>query len=537
MTTFKGPLAILKERCEHSGERTALRVLRMGSRRFDSFQDVSWREFYDRVSAFARFFSSLSMPKGSRVALWGRNSIDWIAADWALMATGFVTVPLYLQSHKDDLRAILEESQTRLLLLDDPDESLSVPQINFADLEELSKPNRAEFHKESLWEDLSLNVSMDGVATIIYTSGTNGRPRGVMHSLNNGYLAITAANRRIKMTSEDRLFSYLPLSHVAERALVQWGSLVTGASVTVLDRVDRLMQYLPSAKPTIFLGVPRVWETIAARIYRELDDKWGSKLRYVPRFIRRGLLGNIIKKRLGLSEARILLSGAAKLAPSALESLQSVGLDIAQAYGLTETMGVTTCDYPTKSPGSVGPLFDGVEIRFETDGEILLRAPFHSIGYHGEEPSKADEDRWLHTGDIGQFDAKGCLLITDRKKNLFKSSNGKYIAPQPIELLLKDHPGVQEALVFGEDRPFCVALVSLVEGYTDERQLLEHIKTVNAQLAPHEQIKSLGCVRGQWGIESGEMTPTYKLKRRVVLSRFQPQIGALFESSRTIQHF
>jgi long-chain acyl-CoA synthetase len=283
-----------------------------------------------------------------------------------------------------------------------------------------------------------------------------------------------------------------------------------------------------------FMTVPRIWDLMRFKIERELDAQAQSAVfKYTPELLKRIFLRRIIRKKLGFEMTRYFASGAAKLNLETAEKFRSWGIQIHEGYGLTETLCISTINPPGYCRlGTVGKIYPGVSLRIASDGEVCLKAPFHFLGYYQqpELTSQVLRDGWFHTGDIGVMDEKGCLRITDRKKDLFKTTNGKYVAPLAIEIKLKGRAGIREAMVIGDGRPHCVALVSMDLAIMNEADLLRWVDEINKSLPPHEQVRTVGYVTESWTVDSGEMTPSLKLKRRIILDRYEKQIEELFEN-------
>jgi long-chain acyl-CoA synthetase len=523
----------LVRRAKQTPESLYLGATKLGGSSYESFHFLSWKEVLERVQNYGDFLRSRGLQRGDRVGLLGKNSIEWLLLDWAAISSGFVTVPLYLQSHPEEIQFILEESETKILFVDEKIQGILTRQILFSEIEAESQRRHASFVPTPLLPD--------EVCSIIYTSGTSGKPKGVMHTARNFFEAVQIANHYLKLGHKDRLFSYLPLSHVAERVLIEFGSIYFGSQVFVCDRVERAIGLLPVAKPTVFFAVPRVWETLKTRVEKELrsNSLLQERIRKIPFFLRKFVLSWFIRKKLGLNATRFCISGAAKLSVETVLALKEWGICVNEAYGLTETLCVSAIN-PQGKPvvGSVGKIYPGVELKIESDGEICLKAPFHFKGYykHPELTLEVLREGWFHTGDIGEVDSRGNLKVTDRKKDLFKASNGKYIAPVAIENLLKQHPSIQEVLVIGENRPHCIAMAA-VESDADESSMFKHLEKVNSKLASHEQIRTLGLLRKSWTPNSGELTPSLKVKRGAVMELYSREIKELYETPSRVRFF
>lgn len=512
------PLKALQGRLKNHSQSVAFGYLRLGSRIFDHFQTMTWQEAWDHCQKYRRYFELLGLKAGDRISIQGYNGVEWVLLDWAALLSGIVTVPLYKASAEEEVKFILQETECKVLFCDEISKNLEIKQILFSSLED-------ECVRMSSSSIPAADVDPTQLATIIYTSGTQGRPKGVMHTYGNLSGALEVVGKVATISEKDRLFSYLPLSHVAERVLVDMGCLFNGASVYFLDRVEKLIQYLPQAQPTIFMAVPRVWDTLRFRLEKEISNSPFKNWKW--------LLKLAVKRKLGLHRVRYFVSGAAKLGYETQTALSAYGIDIMEAYGLTETLGASTLTHPDQIVvGSCGKFYPGVEAKIAEDNEILIRAFFHFKGYFKQDDLTAEvvTDGWFATGDIGYIDADGNLFITDRKKNLFKTSSGKYVAPLVAETFLKNHPAVKEAMVIGENRAHCVALAAVDWDIAKVEDLEKHLERVNHKLPHHEQIKTLGLVLDAWTVNSGELTPSFKLKRKVILEKYAREIEGLYQA-------
>ena len=421
-------------------------------------------------------------------------------------------------------------------------------------------------------------VRADDLATIIYTSGTTGEPKGAMLTHGNIAFDVWACRKVIDLRPTDRCLSFLPLCHIFERMAGLYAMLSAGVSIAYAESIEAVSANAVEVRPTILSGVPRFYEKVHARIVeagRSMHGiqralfRWGlaagaRKVR--ARFARRPLgaldalqaaiadrvVGSKIRERFG-GRLRFCISGGAPLGPSSMEFFFSIGISVIEGYGLTETSPVI-CLNPLgrEKPGSVGPPIPGVEVRIGDAGEILTRGPHVMRGYFRNDAATraAIEDGWFHTGDVGHLDAEGYLVITDRLKDLLVTAGGKKVAPQPIEARLKASPFVTEAVLLGDRRPFVVALIvpdfarleseARARGWTLERSAhgLEHpeVRTlyqslvggINAELAPFEKIRQFALLERELTQETGELTPTLKVKRRVIEEKYAAIINRLY---------
>jgi long-subunit acyl-CoA synthetase (AMP-forming) len=416
----------------------------------------------------------------------------------------------------------------------------------------------------------------DDVATLIYTSGTTGTPKGVMLSHRNLAFIAEAAQQILPVKAGDRLISYLPLSHIAEQVVSHLLSIATGACVHFAQSLEKLPENLREVRPHIFLGVPRVWEKIQAGMQaagaqasplRQRIARWAKGVGLAggyadqegrPRPWSYGLAERLVfskvRERLGFDEARMLVVSAAPIAKETLDYFQSLGLPIMEVYGMSECTGPTTMSVPSRYRlGRAGYAIPGTELRIAEDGEVLMRGPHVFKGYSKNEDATRetlDAEGWLHSGDVGELDADGFLRITDRKKELLITSGGKNIAPQHLEGKLKQIPAVSQAVAIGDRRHYVVALLALdparvaaeaakagSPARTPEEAarcpvfsayVMRQVEEVNQGLARYEQVKKIALLPNELTVENGELTPTLKLKRRVIHERHKDAIEALY---------
>jgi len=376
----------------------------------------------------------------------------------------------------------------------------------------------------------------DELSTLIYTSGTTGQPKGVMHSFGTFAWAITAGLKRVDLDSSSRTLSYLPLAHVAERALVEHGLLATGMHVFFADTLDTFVADIQRARPTVFFSVPRLWVKFQQGVQAKMPAEKLDRLLKIP--IIRGIVKKKILSNLGLDQALYAVGGAAPMPTALLDWYNRLGLQIIEGYGMTENCAVSHATVLGKPrPGTVGPPYDGVQCRIDPDtGEIQVKSGCQMLGYY-KQPEQTKEtftaDGWLKTGDKGTIDAESNLRITGRVKDLFKTGKGKYVAPAPIEDRLATHPAIEACCVTGANLGQPLGLLMLNPDAAGkakdpggrsaiEASLAEHLKKVNAQLDPHEQMDCLVVTADAWSVENDILTPTMKVKRNKIEERFAP---------------
>ncbi len=516
-------------------------------------RDWTWAQTLDEARRIATFLQSLGIAKGANVALLSKNCAHWLITDYAIWLAGYCSVPLYPTLNAETVRQILAHSESKALFIGKLDDwesmKAGVPVALPAFCCSLSPASVVTDPKVAKWDDLIARFQPiagnpvragSDLATIIYTSGTTGMPKGVMHSFETMASAAQCGLQRIGGSPADRMLSYLPLSHVAERNAVENMSLALGYRVFFAESLDTFARDLQTARPTFFVSVPRLWvkfqQGVLAKMPREKLDKL-LRFPVVGWLVRRKIL-----KGLGLDQCRLAIGGAAPMPPALLEWFKSIGLEIVEAYGMTENFGMSHANIIGKTrPGYVGPPYPGMEHRIDPDtGEVQCRSPGTMLGYY-KEPEKTREtitaDGWLKTGDKGQIDKDDSLKITGRVKDLFKTSKGKYVAPAPIEDKLVTHPKVEACCVAGANQGQPCALIMLSADAMKEaqdqsrrealaRSLAEHLDKVNAQLDPHEQMDFIAVVKDAWTVEKGFVTPTMKIKRNVIESTY----GGLLDS-------
>jgi long-chain acyl-CoA synthetase len=380
----------------------------------------------------------------------------------------------------------------------------------------------------------------DELCTIMYTSGTTGMPKGVMHSFGTLAWNLAAGLKRVPLDHNARMLSYLPMSHIVERVLVEHGCLAVGMQVYFAESLDTFTLDLQRAKPTVFFSVPRLWVKFQQGINAKMPPAKLDRLLKLP--IIGGLVRKKVLKALGLDQCIFAAGGAAPMPPDLLRWYTRLGLDLIEGYGMTENGAISHATLPGKSrPGTVGLPYEGVQSRIDpASGEIQMKSPGVMLGYYKEpEQTKAafTEDGWLKTGDKGALDAEGNLKITGRVKDLFKTSKGKYVAPAPIEDRLVMHAYVEACAVTGANlgQPLGIAMLNL-EGIAKSRSpegrkeieaaLSEHLAAINEKLDPHEQMDCLVVVTEPWSVDNGFITPTFKVKR----NRIEEVYGKNYEA-------
>ncbi|MBI5272174.1 MAG: AMP-binding protein [Burkholderiales bacterium] len=501
-------------------------------------KDLTWREVGEQARRLAGHLQAQGFAPGSHIALISKNTAWWLISDYAIWMAGHVSVPLYPTLAAETIRQILTHSEAKLLIVGKLDgfEGMQpgIPDGLPCIATPLSPPN--DYPK---WDEVLAAATpvvgepvraAEELSTIMYTSGTTGMPKGVMHSFATFAWSVQSGLDRLTMVDQNtRMLSYLPLAHVAERTLVEHGQLATGMRVYFAESLDTFTHDLQRARPTVFFSVPRLWVKFQQGVHAKMPPAKLERLLKIP------LLGGIVRRKiltaLGLDQCVFAAGGAAPMPPELLRFYDRLGLPIVEVYGMTENCGVshsTLVGQPR--PGTVGKPYRGIQHRIDpANGEIQMKSPGLMLGYYKEPTLSAQaftEDGWLHTGDKGQLDAEGNLKITGRVKDLFKTSKGKYVAPAPIEDRLVMHTSIEACCVTGANlgQPLGIVMLNAEAvaqarhgGRADlEASLAEHLKAVNAGLDPHEQLDCLVVVTEPWTVDNGVITPTFKVKRNRV---------------------
>ncbi len=513
-------------------------------------RDWTWGQSVAEIRRIAEWLKAQNWEPGSRVAILSRNCAWWIMADLAIWMAGHVTVPIYPSLKAQSIRQILEHSEARACFLGATDEAEatlagvppSVTCVRFP----TATPNDCPS-----WEVLvTANRPIPGyptragdeLSTIIYTSGTTGTPKGVMHSFNTlGYDAKVLA-ALIKLNDKERVLSYLPLAHIVERAGMEGTAVYLGYRVFFSEGVDTFLADLARARPTIFLSVPRLLLKFQQGVFAKIPERKLERLLRIP------ILNRAVRKRvlhkLGLDTVINAACGAAPLPTEILLWYRKLGLNLAEGYGMTETL-ITHLPAPgSVRPGYVGSAIPGVEAKLSEDQELLIRSPMNMLGYYkNPESTKAcfTADGFFRTGDLARIDPDGQLKIVGRLKEQFKTSKGKYVMPTPIESQLLAHPVVDACCLMGAGmaHPFAVVLLAdearkSAARATVEQTLLDLMNTVNTQLDPHEQLSFVAVAQGPWTVGNGFITPTLKIKRSVLESRYQPCVDEWMRQNRPV---
>lgn len=504
----------------------------------------TFKQAGDEARRIACALRAMNVPAGSNVALLSKNCAHWILADLAMMMAGCVSVPLYATLTAASIRQILEHSEAKAVIvgkLDDyPAQQSGIPnhliKIGIGAYGMSEQPGWEEL-KEKHQPLTQLHAwQPDDLLTIIYTSGTTGNPKGVMHTVKAFDSVVNIAWKDLNLPARSRLFSYLPLSHIAERMGIEMIGLYTGAFFSFPESLELFPKNLVDTQPNIFFAVPRLWGKFQEKILAKMPQKKLDRLLSIP--IVGTLVKNSIRKKLGLSQATHIYSGAAPISVDLLRWFDKLGVTIFQAYGMTEDCVYSHFNrHGANRLGTVGRPLTGANCKIAGDGEIRLKNESILRGYYKEPGMTAevfDEEGFFKTGDMGEYDSDNFLRITGRIKDQFKTDKGKYVSPSPIELKLSKNADVEQVCVVGMGIPQPIALVVLSAGgkskSKDElvKSLSGMIAEANESLESYEKLEKAVVMKGEWTIENALMTPSMKVKRNEVEKIHLPKYPAWY---------
>lgn len=502
------------------------------------WHEYSWSETDKQVRSMAAYLQSLGLEPGSKVAIISKNCAHWIMSDLAIMMAGYVSVPLYPTIPADIIEYVMKHSEAKVAFVGKLDEWNKQKSGMPADVHTISFPFWTE-SCHNTWDDIIAKTSplkepsirkSEELMTIIYTSGTTGLPKGVMHTFHSFSFAITNALTALeRLDVAEKFFSYLPLSHIAERMLVEMGGIYSGGTIAFAESLDSFPADLQKVQPTVFLAVPRIWTKFQMGILNKLPQNKLNLLLSIP-FVS-SLIRKKIKTGLGLNQAKYVLAGAAPLPAATMHWFDKLDIKICEAYAMTENSAYSHFTRPNfRKPGYVGQPFPKVEVRISEEGEIQTRSDANMTGYY-KEPEKTTEailtDGFLCTGDQGEVDKDGFLKITGRIKDIFKTDKGKYVAPAPIEMNLSKNTNIEQVCVVGSNLPQTMALVVLsaeaknLDKKSVENSLVSTVTELNKALDKHEKIKKVVVMKDEWTIDNNLLTPTLKVKRNILEGRHQ----------------
>lgn len=564
------------------------------------WKGISYRELREKVRNLAMGLLALGLKRDDMIAILSENRPEWVISDLAILSMGGVDVPLYPSSTASTIEYILNDSESKAIILSNRLQLSKIQKIKsnvkslkhiiilnekdaeegiytFSSVIELGRANRDKY--EHVLDEEMKKAHPNDLVTLIYTSGTTGEPKGVMLTHNNFVSNVKAALQVIPADHNDIFLSFLPLSHSFERMAGYYTAFSAGCTIYYAESVDTVARDLQEVKPTIMTSVPRLFERIHGKIMKNVDSApparqkifyWALEVgKKYQQARKEGKASPILAAKFKLADKlvfhkikaatggrlRFFVSGGAALPQEIGEFFEFMGILILEGYGLTESSPVISCnrldDYKF---GTVGKPIPGVEVKIAEDGEILARGPNIMKGYYKNKKATEeaiDKDGWLHTGDIGEFDKQGFIKITDRKKHLFKTSGGKYIAPQQLESLFTRSKFIDQFVLIGDNKTFLSALITpdfeAIKEYADAHkipyskveELAQHpeiyrliekdIQTLQKNLASYERIRKFVILDKPFTIEGGELTPTLKVRRKVIEERYAHLIRDIYE--------
>jgi len=582
----------MKKTVDAFGNKVALKTKINGN-----WEEMTWKQYYDQVRITARAFMALGLEKGKGVSILGNNCPQWFISDLAGIFAGAVPGGIYTTNSPAQCHYIAEHSEANIAVVENAEQLAKFKQIRdtLPDLKAIVLMNGSDSDKNVYsWKDLPKIAEKvkeaelekrikaqnpDDCCTLIYTSGTTGNPKGVMISHDN---IVWTAGQVVKITESgpgEQIISYLPLSHIAEQIVSLHGPYLMGCTVWFAESLDKLGENLTEVHPTLFVGVPRVWEKIQAKMMAAGAQNPPLKKKIAAWARKKGLEGGYnhqkgkpmpfmyglakklvfskVREKLGLDRCRLFVSTAAPISMDTLEFFLSLGVPITEVYGMSECTGPGTVSLPEPfkyETGWAGPAVPGTEMSIADDGELLMRGRHVFKGYFKNEAATnetIDPEGWLHSGDVGKIDDRKFLKITDRKKELIITAGGENIPPQVLEGKLKAIPVISQAVVIGDRRKFMTALFTLdpekvasaaAEAGSPAKTSAEaskckkfnayiqgKVEEINKSLARVQAIKKFMILPQELSIEGNELTPTMKLKRRIVNEKYAKEIESMYQ--------
>ena len=571
-------------------------------KRDNTWHTYSWKQYFEEIEIVALGLLGLGVETGDRVAIFSNTRMELCLADWGILGIGAVTVPIYQTMTPEDLEYVLNNSGSKILIMEnratmkvfnqikercpgiekvimiEEDSSSGSGNLSWGELQKMGTDRKKIAANSDEFTQRCQKIKIDDTATILYTSGTTGLPKGVVLAHRQGLSEVSECFTYVGVTVNDVSLTFLPYAHILGR-IEHWGAAYIGYTLAFAESIDKIRTNLIEIQPTILVAVPRIFEKVYSAIWAQVESniasnkifRWAlaiglrvaeQKLKHEP--ISLALFAQLqIAKKLALKNVtaafgghlRFAISGGAPMPRDIANFFHACDILILEGYGLTETTAAITVNAPFDYRfGSVGKPVGDVELKIAEDGEILVRSDKVMKEYYqdAQATQEAFTDRWFHTGDIGEIMPSGDLKITDRKKDLIKTAGGKYVAPQRLEGLLKAHSFISNILIHGDQKKYIVALLTLDKGfvlsfardkgiqYSDYAMLLQNpqiqemvrkgVAETNRHLASYETIKRFTILPDDFTVEGGELTPSLKVKRKVLDKKYKREIDALYSA-------
>lgn len=501
--------------------------------REDGSQDYSWAQAHQQISAIGAMLEQ-RFGHGEKMVVLSRNRAHWVMADLAIIASGNVTVSMFTTLPAATAEYIFQLTEARVIFVGETSNWEQIVPVLPADILVVTLPGIEVEQPGEKWEDLlarhsgqapAYQCQPDDMISLVFTSGTTGMPKGVIQTHDSNLIPIRRFTDIFGISKNPRYLSYLPLSHIAERQIVEFSSIVLGGDIYFNESLDKLMRDLQRARPHMFFGAPRVWE----QLQQAVIGQFGGKDAFAAALARdRAGLGQQVLAGLGLNEVEYCLTAAAPTPPALIHWWQELGLTVMEGFGQTEAMGLILSSHEQRRIGSIGKPIGEVEYRITEEGELAIKAAGCTPGYYRQEDKTAEliRDGWLHTGDKARVDEDGFLYITGRVKDYFKTIQGKFVAPPPIEGAFAKNPYAEQQCLLGRGYSKTVMVAVLTAEAQNapepevEASILSTVREINDEVEKHARIGAVILTREPWSIENEVLTPTLKMRREKVEERF-----------------
>jgi long-chain acyl-CoA synthetase len=510
----------------------------------------TWAQAGDEARRIAQGFHSLGLKEGDHIAILSKNCAQWIITDIAIMMAGCTSIPLYPTLSAAAIEPILIHSGSKAIIVGKLDDFASQANGIPANMIRISVDMYGIKEKYTLEELINKNEPLancyswkkEEILTIIYTSGTTGKSKGVMHAAGAFGAVITAAIQQLELPHQPALISYLPLSHIAEKVGIEMNAFFTCGTISFAESLESFSKNLSEIQPNIFFAVPRIWQKMREGVLSKVSQRKLGIILSIP--LVNSFFKKSLKKKMGFSRVSHFYSAAAPISVDLQQWYQKLGIIIYQAYGMTEDCVYSHfCGPKAHKFGTVGKVLPGVQVKIAEDGEIRVKGEGNMKGYYKEPQMTAeafDEDNYLKTGDMGEYDSEGYLKITGRVKDQFKTDKGKYISPAPIEVKLLSNTDVEHACIVGTGVPQPMALICLSDPgkkKTKEeliKDLTESLDAINPLLEKFEKIEKMVIMKENWTIANNMITPSLKVKRNEIEKIHLPKYPAWYDKQGVI---